>query len=217
MTINAYPLAWPMGWKRAAERENSRFRKATRREGHGDTARWIPQRDLTVSEGIKRVMLELDRMGLGRDDVVVSTNLKLRLDGLPRSDQREPDDPGVAVYWEDGKGGHKVMAIDRYTSVADNLAAVAATLDAMRAIERHGGAMVLERAFTGFTALPAPTAKRHWREVLGFPDAAHVPRKELLRERFRSRASSAHPDKGGGDAEMSELNVAYSEALEECG
>ena len=38
------------------------------------------------------------------------------------------------------------MAIDAYTRTADNLAAVAATLEAMRAIERHGGAQILERA-----------------------------------------------------------------------
>ncbi|KVD37855.1 hypothetical protein WJ41_22830 [Burkholderia ubonensis] len=62
---------------------------------------------------------------------------------------------GVAVYWETRAGARRVMAIDQYTRVADNLAAVAATLDAMRAIERHGGARILERAFTGFAALAA--------------------------------------------------------------
>jgi hypothetical protein len=91
----------------------------------------------------------------------------LRNDGLPLSKQREPEDPGVAVYWKtDGKS--LVIAADCYTKIADNLAAVAATLDAMRAIERHGGAAILERAFTGFTALPAPmTGQKPWRDVLG--------------------------------------------------
>ena len=55
--------------------------------------------------------------------------------------------------------------------VEESLAAIAATLDAMRAIERHGGARVLERAFTGFTAVPAPDARKHWREVFGFATA----------------------------------------------
>jgi len=50
------------------------------------------------------------------------------------------------------------MAIDIYDTVAGNLAAVAATLDAMRAIERHGGAQILKRAFQGFKALPSSTA-----------------------------------------------------------
>jgi hypothetical protein len=165
--------------------------------------------------------LELNRMGISRerasDDVVISTNLRLRLDGLPISSQAEPRDPGVAVYWRETLGGRKVMAIDIYDRVADNLAAVAATLDAMRAIERHGGAAILERAFTGFTALPAPIIagmKRPWRDVLGFP-ADMTPRAELVNERYRSRASQAHPDKGGTNAEMAELNTARDEALKE--
>jgi hypothetical protein len=98
--------------------------------------------------------------------------------------------------------------------VADNLAAIAATLEAMRSIERHGGAMVLERAFSGFLALPAPSAKRHWREVMGFALDQHV-YADLLRERYRSRASTWHPDRGGSEAEMAELNVARDEALKE--
>ncbi|ROU09438.1 hypothetical protein [Lysobacter enzymogenes] len=84
----------------------------------------------------------------------MSTNLTLRRDGLPRSDQREPADPGAAVYWTDCTGADRCMAVDRYTKTAGNLAALAATLEAMRAIERHGGAEILDRVFTGFTALP---------------------------------------------------------------
>ncbi|SDQ25048.1 hypothetical protein SAMN05443026_0089 [Burkholderia orbicola] len=36
------------------------------------------------------------------------------------------------------------MAIDQSARIADNLAAVAATRDAMRGIERRGGARILE-------------------------------------------------------------------------
>lgn len=65
---------------------------------------------------------------------------RTNIDGFPRSGQSEPSDGGVAVYWLTSTGETKCIAIDRYDRVADNLAAVAATLDAMRAIERHGGA-----------------------------------------------------------------------------
>ncbi|WP_208624220.1 hypothetical protein [Paraburkholderia eburnea] len=164
-------------------------------------------------DGVERVLLELSRLGIGRDDIVISTNLKTRLDGLPRSDQKAPDDPGVAVYWETRKGKRRVMAIDQYQKVADNLAAVAATLDAMRAIERHGGAQILDRAFTGFAALAAPAAGRPWREVIGVSqtecDLAAV------RVAFRRRASAVHPDKGGSHGEMSELNAALAAAEKE--
>lgn len=217
MIVSAHPLSWPTGWKRAAYREDARFGKASKRTQSSTGAySWTPGRDLTIHEGLQRVLAELQRMGMSRDDVVISTNLVLRLDGMPRSDQRAPNDPGVAVYWEDGKGGHKVMAIDRYHRVADNLAAVAATLDAMRAIERHGGAMVLERAFTGFTALPAPSAPTAWFIVLGLNTKS--PTADELKMAWRHAASTAHPDKeGGSNVAMAEVNQAYEQAKKELG
>jgi len=218
--ITAYPLQWPAGWRRTEEglREHARFGKASRNEGYGDSKRWVPGRDLTIFEGIGRVLAELKKMGLGRDDVVISTNLRLRLDGLPRSDQREPQDSGAAVYWEDSAQGRKVMAIDLYDRVADNLAAVAATLEAMRSIKRHGGAAILERAFTGFIALPPPIAsgmKRDWWAVL---DCSPNSGREIIEHAYRRLASRYHPDKEGGDqAKMAELNAARAEALGEVG
>lgn len=109
-------------------------------------------------------------MGIDRDDIVISTNVALRLDGLPRSGQRAPQDAGAAVYWKTRGGAARVMAIDQYHKVEANLAAIAATLDAMRAIERHGGAQILDRAFTGFTALPALAAARDCQAVLELGD-----------------------------------------------
>lgn len=215
MTITAYPLAWPTGWKRThpSQREHAKFNKKVKLHG----SNWAMAEDLTIAEGTARVLAELQRMGLQRDDVVISTNLVLRLDGLPRSDQKAPEDPGVAVYWDD-YGSHKVMAIDRYHRVADNLAAVAATLDAMRAIERHGGAAILDRAFTGFMALPAPPkepAARHWRDVLGVPNTAQT--EQTLKDAYRRAASAAHPDKGGTSEAMAAVNAAYAQAKQELG
>lgn len=86
----------------------------------------------------------------------------------------------------------------------------------MRAIERHGGAAILERAFTGFTALPAPGhgAPRDWWEVLGV-DRATVTR-EGCKQAYRRLASQFHPDKpGGSPAAMAELNAAQEQALKE--
>lgn len=214
MTINAHPLSWPVGWKRteAGLRTRSNFKRASRKVGDS----WVNQRQISVIEGITRVSDELRRMGVVRDDWVISTNLKLRLDGLPRSDQAEPADPGVAVYWEDATGGRKVMAIDQYDRVADNLAAIAATLEAMRSIERHGGAAILERAFTGFVALPPPSERRRpWWEVLGFVDGRGVTRDEV-RTAYKRLAGQLHPDRPGGSHEkMAELNSAQVSALEE--
>jgi hypothetical protein len=32
---------------------------------------------------------------------VISTNVRMRLDGLPRSGEKESQDPGAAVYWQE--------------------------------------------------------------------------------------------------------------------
>jgi len=207
--IDAYPLQWPVGWPRTPWGQQRDAKFGSRKGPFNGVVQ------ITIAEATQRVLTELARMGIDRQDVVISTNLALRLDGLPRSSQAAPRDAGVAVYWEARKGERRVMAIDQYSKVQDNLAAIAATLDAMRAIERHGGAQILDRAFTGFTALPAPTVVRSWREVMTFGES--TPTREQLRQRYRDLARVRHPDRGGSDAAMSELNVALRQAEEEIG
>lgn len=209
--IPAYPLQWPAGWPRTPVSQQ-RFAKFGSKKGESTRVT-----DITIAEGTMRVLEQLARMGIDRQDVVISTNLTLRLDGLPRSGQPAPRDAGAAVYWQASKGERRVMAIDQYYRVEENLAAIAATLDAMRAIERHGGAQILDRAFTGFTALPAPAAARTWREVFGWSEHK-TPIPGEIRARFRDLARVCHPDRAGGsDAAMSELNVALRQAEEEIG
>lgn len=195
-----YPLAWPTGWKRmpSYQRKDAAFK----RNGKG----------LSVFDGVQRVMDELQRLGVHADDVIVSTNLQTRLDGLPRSNQANPGDPGVCVYWQKSpKDPMRCMAVDRYTTVQDNLAAVAATLEAMRSIERHGGAAILDRAFTGFAALPAPVVgRRDWWTVLELPSTAS---QAEIREAFNRLAREHHPDRGGTDERMAEIIRARDEAL----
>jgi DnaJ domain len=193
--IQAFPLQWPPGWRRIASYQRKRARFANYK------------RELSVMDGIGRVLEELSKLEVKRDDLVISTNVPTRLDGLPRSD-KVPADPGAAVYWTKGKET-RCMAIDRYDRVQDNLAAIAATLEAMRAIERHGGAEILDRAFTGFVALPAP---EQWFNVLGVSiQATH----EQIEEAYRKLAMKHHPDRPGGNAgEMARINAARDEGLQ---
>lgn len=162
---------------------------------------------LSIGQGTQRVLESLQRMGFNRS-VVVSSNLALRNDGLPRSGQREPEDPGVAVYWGTGKKA-RCMAVDRYDRGSDNLAAIAATLEAMRAIERHGGAAILDRAFTGFVALPSP--EQPW-QVLGL-DTSN-PTREQIEDAYRNLAMKHHPDRGGDPQQMVRINTARDELYE---
>lgn len=209
--MTRYPLAWPEGWRRtpAARRTRALFGKqVVRSNEHGS---WHRKEDLTIGDAVSRVLEELRRFGVREGDAIVSTNLSTRLDGLPRSGQAQPLDPGAAVYWERaGEAGTKVMAIDLYDRVEHNLAAIAATLEAMRAIERHGGALILERAFTGFAALPAPAGARPWWDVLRVSEGMRD--RETVKRQYRQLAGEKHPDRlGGTHAAMAELNQALAE------
>lgn len=219
--VTAHPLAWPRGFARtpAYKRERARF---VRKSQSYCTER------LTVPVAVGRLMDAFSRYTrVGQDwrvdlnFVVISTNLRTRQDGLPAGGQTEPLDPGVAVYFEmDGKA--RVMCCDRWNRVADNLAAVAATLEAMRGIERWGVAEA-SRAFTGFAPLPEPgrsRARSCW-EVLGIRHADILGKtntygQTLINQAYRILAQTCHPDRGGSHEAMTELNNAREEALKHC-
>lgn len=205
--LAAYPLAWPDGWPRhKGGRKAALFR-------NGDVgAMGRTTRDITMADAMARVHAELEKLGVNVfDDCVISTNLKTNMAGLPRSDQGEPADPGAAIYWQKKGQPMRVMAIDIYHRTRDNVAAVAATLEALRKIERHGGAQILDRAFTGFTALPKPSGPEWW-EVLQL-DRATATREQVLAQ-HRALAKTRHPDSGGSDQQMAELNRARDQALQ---
>lgn len=213
-TPTAYPLAWPPGYPRtpSAARERGRF-NTVRQEASKYTPGHMNRvaRSITIAEALKRLQRELDLICARY--TVVSSNVELRLDGLPRSNQREPEDPGVAVYFQ-FRGRPTSLPCDRYTTVAANIAAVAAHIEATRAIERHGVG-TMEQMFAGFQAIRGPGPKP-WREVLGFPPDSRPTRDEIQAKR-RDLARQHHPDGGGSDAAMAEINAAADRALEETG
>lgn len=214
--MESYPLTWPAGWKRTkpGQRRQAKFSKRTYVTSVPGEAGYHRNSEVTIAGGTKRVLEQLRAMGVREGDAIISTDLKVRLDGFPYSAQKEPENPGVAVYWKKGKDTqHKVIAVDLYSRIADNLAAIAATLEAMRAIERHGGAVIMERAFSGFLSLPAPNT---WRAIIGFEDDAD-PSLGLVRKLYRGLAQDHHPDKGGSESKMAELNWAMAEAENELG
>jgi hypothetical protein len=206
----AFPLQWPGGWRRTAAhlRTRARFNTKERQYSSDSQSSWMRRKEVTIAQGTERVLRVLNQMGFNKS-VVISSNLMLRNDGLPRSGQRAPDDPGVAVYWGHGAKA-RCIAVDQYDRIADNLAAIAATLEAMRAIERHGGAAILERAFTGFTALPAP--EQPW-QTLGLPDSH--PTRDQVEDAYRRLAMKHHPDRGGDANEMARINTARDMLLDQ--
>lgn len=202
--IQTFPLTWPHGWKRSGTHVQSKFSKKT-----GQYSRDY----ITISNAVRFVLDELRKMGVPDFKVIISTNLKLRNDGLPYSQQKEPDDTGVAVWWREGNG-HRVIALDKYRRIADNIYAVGKTIEALRGIDRWGSGEILQRTFTGFTALPAPAAKQSWREVLGV--VADTPRAEVD-VAYRRARFKAHPDQGGSDDQFHKVQEAYTAFKKERG
>ena len=187
----AYPLYWPEGWKRTSYRKNSAFKIAA----------FGKARDFLLAE--------VRRMG-GRS-IVLSTNISLRNDGLPYAGQRNPDDPGVAVYFL-YKQKQMSFACDAYRKVEENAYAIAKTIEALRGIERWGASDMMERAFRGFTALPADVPAREWWDVL---EVRREASRDVIDANYRRLAHDRHPDLGGSHEEMSQLNAARDAAYKE--
>lgn len=91
------------------------------------------------------------------------------------------------------RGLNEILPLGLALRLEAHQAAIAATLDAMRAIERHGGATILDRAFLGFQCLPAPNT---WRAVLHYQDDDQ-PTLTQVRRVYRDYAKEVHPDRVG--------------------
>ncbi len=184
----AYPLHWPPGRPRARRRERSRF---------------------SMPPGQARDNLLNQLRMMGARHVVLSSDVALRQDGLPYAGRTPPDDPGVAVYFE-WKKRQMCFACDRWDRVHDNTHAVGKTIEALRGLDRWGTGDMVEAAFTGFEALPAPETEMPWWEVLGLD---HRPPNLITAEgQYRAVSKTAHPDNGGSHERVSKLNHAIEQA-----
>lgn len=150
---------------------------------------------------------------LGGQHLVISTNMPVRRDGELHASAREPSDPGVAIYF-DWDGQPRAMACDRYDKVWKNVRALAHCIDSLRSLDRHGSSAILERAFRGFAALPAIASPASWSNLLGVPTDATP---EEVDAAYRAKAKEMHPDKGGTDAQMADLNAAREAAKKASG
>lgn len=187
--IEAYPLTWPDGWPR----RNRWQRNASKYE-----VTFIRARDELLRE-----------LNAGRaKNVIISSNVPLRRDGLPLANMREPEDPGVAIYWDDKNSKPRVIACDVWRTVRENLRAVGLAYASLRQIERTGASELLERAFSGFARLPQ--AADCW-SILGIERGSP---KSRIQDRYRELALQHHPDRGGNSETMARINQAFREACD---
>jgi hypothetical protein len=192
----AFPLCWPAGFKRTARhlRTGSKFKQTL------DAAQRNLRRELSL---------------LGARDLIISTNVPLRQDGgiyATWANGKQPDDVGVAVYFT-RKGKPQVLACDTWSKIHENLYAIALSVGAMRGLDRWGVSDILDRAFTGFAALPSSiVTPLDWREVLGCPDAITL---EDANDAYKRARSKAHPDNGGTSEQFHAINAAWAQAEQE--
>lgn len=215
-----YPLAWPFGWPRtkARDRKPATFTETKTGTG-GASVGASPRRPVPVSMPTARNRLwqQLELLGVPYDSAILSTNVELTMHGEPRAGRREPEDPGVAVYFK-LHGKDRVLACDRWDQVQGNVAAIAAHIDAIRRVDRYGVG-TLDQAFAGYGALPPPGASNRppWRKVLGLDERLAVSKADIEAS-YRTEAKRLHPDVPGGSHEaMAQLNEARDAALAEFG
>jgi hypothetical protein len=76
--FTAFPLCWPLGWKKTVYKKNSPYK-----------ANFTKARN----ELVKQLRL------MGATNTVLSTNIPLRNDGLPYASYAAIQDSGVAIYF----------------------------------------------------------------------------------------------------------------------
>lgn len=186
----AYPLHWPENWPRTKAVEQDRF-KTTITAAIGN-----------VEDSLRRFATDTGRKV---ENVVVSSNFSLG--------DRNPRDSGVAVYfsWD---GITTCIAVDRYRRIEANLQAIHHCIEAERTKMRHGGLNLVRAAFRGYAALPPPGAARDWRDVLELHRDGPITL-EIAEMAFRHLARKRHPDAGGSDSAMADLNAAIAAARKE--
>lgn len=197
-TIEAYPLTWPIGYKRTphAAKKHAQFQTsfASARDG---------------------VIYQLKKMGA--KDIIISSNVPIKRDGLPYSvpygkSNSVTDDAGIAVYFN-FQNDQKVLCCDAYHTLDDNMHAINKTVEALRGIDRWQVSEILTRAFTGFTALPETitlNSKSIW-EILGLNEKPAS--SAIVHQAYKQQVKKVHPDAGGSVEGFHELQVAYNQAL----
>lgn len=191
-----YPLRWPHGWPRHKGARDSE------RRFNGPMYRWD-----RVVRGLREELTKI-----GARNVIISTNQPVRSDGEPYAQVRNISDVGVAVYFT-RNGRSLVMAQDRFNTVQGNVRSLAMAIEGLRQMERHGGAVMLERAFEGFAALPPPESCWQTLGIAPRKDGAQRTRDEIMNA-FKIEAEKAAAGNGG---DLDRVRKARDAALKEIG
>lgn len=187
----SFPLDWPIGYKKTVNKKSSAFR---------DTS---PDKVQTL------LRAELKR--LGASNIIISSNAPLRRDGSVYAEylSKKIEDSGIAVYFN-YKGKPVVLCCDSFYYPWENMLALARGVEAMRKLSRYGISEFIDRAFTGFKAIPENVNQRHWFDVLGVKSSCT---EQDIKSAYRKLAQIHHPDAGGSVTMFDRITKAYQEGL----
>lgn len=182
----AYPLQWPNGWKRSSYRQSARFA------------------DCSLARAANDVTHELQK--LGAKSITISSNVSVTVNGNLKSNERNPDDSGVAVYFF-RNGKEQCIPCDKWNKVAHNLWAIAKTVGALRGIERWGAKNMVDAAFRGFEALPDFSEGKKITQRY-FDDCVDA---DQIKGRYIRLAKTLHPDSGGNAEDFQAMKEQYEQ------
>lgn len=107
------------------------------------------------------------------------------------------------------RGARMSVRIDRWGDFATNLRCAYLNIRDMRLAEARGSFEAMRETLLG---LPAPVRERDPYEVLGVRSDTAL---EDIEAMYRSKAKRLHPDAGGSDEAMRELNAAFERVKQE--
>lgn len=127
---------------------------------------------------------------------------------------RDPATEGSTVeFWV--RGEKRTLTCTRFLGYRTNMRAVYLTLEALRKAEERGILRELVEAAAGFLEAPkGGRSKRPWFEVLAVSPVSPL---VVAAAAYKALAKKAHPDGGGSDELMAELNQALEDAEKERG
>lgn len=167
-------------------------------------------------------LLEREAAMIGTRELVIQLAVEeaeLRRDGWPRA-HTQPRHPGATVVVPDSDHGRLSWSTDRYQAWRHNVRAIALSMQALRAADRHG--VMAGRQYAGFRELGAGDGGEAWQpsvdEAAQF--LAHnsgcigdaweplLKRQELVDDAYRRAAKRLHPDVGGDPQAFQRLQTA---------
>jgi hypothetical protein len=121
----------------------------------------------------------------------------------------------------ENKHGRMTFPCDTYTAWADNLRAIALTLQSLRDVERYGATYEGEQ-YKGWTALPTDTNADPLTKAAmlivnragnGYTVQAVTASRDALESAYRAAMHNVHPDKPGGSNELAQAVNAAREQI----